>query len=84
MIQAFGALGMLFWLFWIACAVCWPLFMFLAYRRLRGVERALWAIRYQLEQANRPTLSEVATSQRAAETPSENQPRRVGLSMFGR
>lgn len=83
MIQAFGALGMLFWLFLLACAVCWPLFMFLAYRRLRGVERALWAIRGQLEQANR--LPEAATSQRATETPSQEQPRRpVSLSMFGR
>ena len=58
------------------------LFMFLVPRRLRGIERALWAINTQLDQIQHFMQSGEPGPTKAG----EGQPprRRVSLSMFGR
>jgi hypothetical protein len=65
-------------------ALSWPLVMILAYQRLRGIERALWAIRDQMERA----LPTVIRQRHSADmTPEPEMPRgarHVSGSMFGR
>jgi len=80
----FAALGMLFWLVIIVLAVCSPLVLFLSYRKLAGIERALWAIRSELERARSVPPREAPGAVIAREAGTASPSHGVVLSQFGR
>jgi hypothetical protein len=80
----FDRLGPLLILVLGALAVLVPLALFLVAGKLAGIERALWALRSELERA-RPAAPRVVPAARpAADTAEAPGPHPVSSSMFGR
>ena len=76
-------LGIVVGLF-VLLVACWPLTLFLSYRKLAGIERALWAIRSEIERARSAPPREAPAARIAPDTSGAPGPRPVSSSMFGR
>jgi hypothetical protein len=82
--QALVGLGALFWLGLFALFISWPYIMFLAYRRLRGIERAMWALLEELRRLRRDADAAMQQSVPIQDGAPTDRPRNVANSMFGR
>ncbi len=87
MIDALAGLGVLLWLATAFLLMFMPYLMVMAYRRLRGVERALWAIVTQLQHVRSEASAAEEIRSRPTPGPSAEGSvvsRPMKVSMFGR
>ena len=82
--QALAGLGALLWLGFVILFISWPYTMFLAYRRLRGIERAMWALLEELRRLRHDADTVRQQSVPAQEGAATPRPHNVANSMFGR
>jgi hypothetical protein len=82
--QVLASLGMIFWAVLLILFISWPYTMFLAYRRLRGIERAMWALLEELRRLRRDADTAMQQSVPTQEGAPTVRPPNVANSMFGR
>lgn len=82
--EIFAGMAFLVWVAVIGVPISLIVFAWCAYYRLKGMERALWAVVGQLQQMRERPVSDDPVQELLRERQSPQAPGKIANSMFGR